>query len=89
MLLGMVEIVLLLLALIVLLLLVRGLSLSVKLVWNGLLGAIGLYLYNFLALSVGFKTIAISIINVLIVGFFGIPGLIALIVWQFLSQGSI
>ena len=83
---GMLEIILLCLALLALFLLVKFLSLSMKLVWNGVLGAIGLYLYNMLAAAIGLKAIGFSIINVLLIGFFGIPGLVALIIWQFVSK---
>lgn len=83
---GMLEIILLCLALLVLFLLVKFLSLSMKLVWNGVLGTIGLYLYNMLATAIGLKIIGFSIINVLLIGFFGVPGLVALIIWQFISK---
>lgn len=86
---GIVEITLFCIALLALFLVVKCLSLSAKLVLNGIFGAIGLYLYNLMVVGIGFKAIPISIINVLIVGFFGIPGLIALIIWQFLSKGNI
>lgn len=86
---GVVEITLLCLALLALFLLTKCLSLSVKLIWNGILGAIGLYLYNVLVVTIGIKIIPFSIINVLIVGLFGVPGLIALIIWQFIAKGAI
>ena len=85
---GIVEIGLFCLALLALFLIVKCLSLSAKLVLNGILGAIGLYLYNWLVAGIGLKMIPISIINILIVGFFGIPGLIALIIWQFIAKGN-
>lgn len=83
---GIVEITLFAIALLLLFLLIKCLSLSVKLLWNGIFGAIGLYLYNLLVVALGFKAIAISIVNVLIVGIFGIPGLIALIIWQCIAK---
>lgn len=85
----MLEIVMLGIVIIILFFLVKFLSLSMKLVWNAIIGSIGLYLYNLLAITIGLKTIGFSIINVLLVGFFGIPGLVALIIWQFISKGNI
>ena len=67
-----------LIAVVILILVVKLLSLPIKLIYNAILGGIGLWLFNFLAAFVHFQ-VSITIINSLIVGFFGVPGLVAVI----------
>jgi len=49
-----------------------------KLVYNGLLGALGILLVNFIGGLVGFH-LAFNVITAFVVGILGIPGLILLI----------
>ena len=65
-----------LIAVVILILVVKLLSLPIKLIYNAILGGIGLWLFNFVAAFVHFQ-VSITIINSLIVGFFGVPGLVA------------
>nr|WP_019878346.1 pro-sigmaK processing inhibitor BofA family protein [Succinispira mobilis] len=67
-----------LIAVVILILVVKLLSLPIKLIYNAILGGIGLWLFNFVAAFVHFQ-VSITIINSLIVGFFGVPGLVAVI----------
>lgn len=67
-----------LIAVAILILVVKLLSLPIKLIYNAILGGIGLWLFNFVAAFVHFQ-VSITIINSLIVGFFGVPGLVAVI----------
>lgn len=67
-----------LIAVVILYVIVKLLSLPIKLIYNALLGGIGLWLFNFVAAFINFQ-ISITVINSLIVGFFGIPGLVAVI----------
>lgn len=59
-------------------LLVLPIKLIVKLVVNGVLGAIGLFLVNIIGSYFGL-TIGINPITALVAGFLGIPGVILLI----------
>ena len=61
---------------------VKLLSLPFKLVWNGIVGAIILWLANLLGGALFNVTIHITIIKALIAGFFGIPGAAAVILWD-------
>ena len=67
-----------LIAVVILILVVKLLSLPIKLIYNAILGGIGLWLFNFVAAFVHFQ-VSITIINSLIVGFFGVTGLVAVI----------
>ncbi len=53
------------------------LSLPLWLIKNSIVGAVMLWLFNLL----GIFTLKITFIHCLIVGVFGIPGLIALVIW--------
>ncbi len=52
-------------------------ELPFKIIWNSIIGAVILYLVNL----TGLITIKITFIHALIVGVFGVPGLIALAVY--------
>ena len=67
---------------IILVIIVKLLSLPFKLVWNGIIGAIMLWLANLLGGAVFGVTIKITIIKALIAGFFGIPGAAAVMLWD-------
>ena len=66
---------------IILYVIVKLLALPFKLVWNGVIGAIMLWLANLLGGALFGVTIKITIIKALIAGFFGIPGAAAVILW--------
>ena len=52
-------------------------ELPFKIIWNSIIGAVILYLVNF----TGLIMIKITFIHALIVGVFGVPGLIALAIY--------
>lgn len=64
-----------------LLLLVKLLSMPFKLVWNGIIGALLLWLVNFAGSFVGF-TLEITVFKALVAGFFGIPGALAVVLFE-------
>ncbi len=53
----------------------------IKLIFNGILGGITLFLFNFIGKFFGLG-IAINPLNAIIVGFLGVPGVILLLVLQ-------
>lgn len=64
---------------------VKILSMPFKLVWNGLLGALCLWLVNMAGVFFDFH-IKITIAKALIAGFFGIPGTLAVILFEFFGK---
>jgi len=64
-------------AVVILFIVIKLLSLPIKLLWNGIIGAIILWVVNLF--GVGIK---ITVIKALIAGFFGIPGAAAVIIWD-------
>lgn len=75
----------LLIALVILLVIILFFKLSFKLLWNAILGAVVLWLVNFLGAFVGFA-LHINIWKALIVGFFGIPGAVAVILFEIFGK---
>ena len=67
---------------VILYVIVKLLSLPFKLVWNGVIGAIMLWMANLLGGALFGVTVKITIIKALIAGFFGIPGAAAVILWD-------
>ena len=63
---------------VILYIIVKLLALPFKLVWNGIIGAVMLWLANLLGGALFNVTIHITIIKALIAGFFGIPGAAAI-----------
>ncbi|AJA46177.1 sigma-K factor processing regulatory protein BofA [Clostridium pasteurianum DSM 525 = ATCC 6013] len=59
------------------------LKILLKLIINGVLGTILLFIVNLVGSSFGF-TIGINIVTALIAGFFGIPGVIFLLIFKFI-----
>lgn len=59
------------------------LKILIKLVINGIVGTLLLFLLNLIGANFGF-TIGINFITALIAGFFGIPGVIFLLVFKFI-----
>ena len=70
---------------VLLLIIVKLLSMPFKLVWNGICGAILLWLVNVLGAFVGFG-LKITILKALIAGFFGIPGALAVILFELFAK---
>lgn len=75
------ELIYLIFAVAILYLVVRFFSLPFKILCNGLIGAISLWLLNLVGNLLGF-TIEITIFSSLVAGFFGVPGVIFLIFLQ-------
>ncbi len=71
----------LLIGVLLLFIIVKVLSMPFKLVWNGLLGALTLWLVNLAGSFMGFG-LKITIVKALIAGFFGIPGAVAVILFE-------
>ena len=65
------------------LLLVIPIRLVIKLLVNGIIGGVILFLFNLVGSIFGF-TIAINPLNAIIVGFLGVPGVILILVLQVL-----
>ena len=70
---------------VLLLVIVKLLSMPFKLVWNGFCGAILLWMVNVLGAFVGFG-LKITILKALIAGFFGIPGALAVILFELFAK---
>ena len=68
-----------------LIIVVKCFSLPFKLIWNGVYGAVILWLINLIGGFVGFG-LKITVIKALIAGFFGIPGVVAIIVWELFAK---
>lgn len=62
-------------------LLVVPIKMLIKLVWNGILGGILLFIVNLIGNFIGIS-LAINPITALIAGFLGIPGVILLLILQ-------
>ena len=67
--------------LILILFVVQLFELPFQLVWNGLVGAAMLWLINLVGGLVGFG-LKITVIKALIAGFFGIPGALAIVLFE-------
>ena len=74
-----------LVGIVLLLIVVKLLSMPFKLVWNGICGAILLWLVNIVGSFVGFG-LKITVFKALIAGFFGIPGALAVILFELFSK---
>lgn len=70
---------------VLLLIIVKLLSMPFKLVWNGLCGAVLLWVVNLIGALIGFG-LKITVIKALIAGFFGIPGAIAVVLYELVSK---
>ena len=71
-------------AIAVLLLVVKLFALPFKLVWNGIIGGIMLWLINLVGAVFSFH-INITVVTALIAGVFGVPGVIAIALWKMFS----
>lgn len=71
-------------ALVVLFLVIKFFSLSLSLLWNGIVGGITLWVVNLLGAVLAFH-INITVVSALIAGFFGVPGVVVLILWEILK----
>lgn len=68
-----------------LLVIVKLLSMPFKLVWNGLCGALLLWFINLVGSLAGFA-MKITVIKALIAGFFGVPGALAVVLYELLVK---
>ena len=68
-------------ALVVVFFVINMFSLSLKLLWNGICGVILLWLFNLVGGIFG-VTIPIHFISALVAGFFGVPGVIVMLLMQ-------
>lgn len=68
-----------------LLVIVKLLSMPFKLVWNGFCGAVLLWVVNLIGALVGFG-LKITVVKALIAGFFGVPGAIAVVLYELVSK---
>ncbi|MGI6263246.1 MAG: pro-sigmaK processing inhibitor BofA family protein [Succiniclasticum sp.] len=75
----------LLCAIVVLWIVVHLLALPFRLVWNGIIGAIMLWLFNFVG-SLFHIGVHITVLKALIAGFFGIPGAVVVILWELFAK---
>lgn len=75
----------LLVGVLLLLVIVKLFSMPFKLVWNGICGAVLLWLINLVGSFVGFG-LKITIAKALIAGFFGIPGALAVVLYEIFAQ---
>lgn len=71
-------------ALVVLFIIINFFSLSLKLLWNGVCGMVLLWIFNMLG-SVFGVTVHINFVSCLVAGFFGIPGVIVMLLYQLLT----
>ncbi|MDD3396380.1 MAG: pro-sigmaK processing inhibitor BofA family protein [Acidaminococcaceae bacterium] len=71
-------------AFVVLFLVVKFFSLSFSLVWNGLVGVVMLWLLNMVGGLIGIH-LEISVITALIAGFFGIPGIVVMLIYNLIK----
>lgn len=67
------------------LIIVKLFSLPIKLVYNGIIGAVMLWLINLLGSLVGFH-MKITVTKALIAGFFGIPGAAAVVLFEIFGK---
>lgn len=71
----------LLLVLLLIVAVVKLFELPLKLIWNGLIGAATLFVVNLVGSLVGF-TMKITLWKALVAGFLGIPGTLAVIIYE-------
>lgn len=67
---------------VVLFLLLKILPLPFYLLYNGIIGAVFLWLLNIFGPIIGIS-LPITIINALIAGIFGVPGILFLLLWHY------
>lgn len=63
--------------------LIMPLKIVIKLVYNGLIGGVVLLLINFIGGHVGLH-IALNPVTALVVGFLGVPGVVMLLILQYI-----
>lgn len=73
------------LGVIILLIVVKLLSLPFKLVWNGITGAVMLWVVNLIGGFLGFS-MKITIVKALLAGIFGIPGALAVVAFELFAK---
>jgi inhibitor of the pro-sigma K processing machinery len=68
--------------------LVIPLKIVLKLIYNGLIGGLVLWLVNLIGSPIGY-TLPITVWTALLVGFLGLPGVASLIVYYFFLVGKV
>ena len=53
---------------------------TMKLIYNGVLGGVGLWVVNAVGAFVG-VTAPITVVTALVAGFFGLPGVVGIFIW--------
>lgn len=79
------EFVPMLVGVLLILVVVKLFSLPLKLIWNGICGAAFLWLINLLGSFIGFQ-MKITVLKALIAGFFGIPGAVAVVLFEIFAK---
>ena len=82
---GLGGIALIVVAVIILALLVLLFGLPIKILYNCIVGAIILWIFNLIGGLIGF-TVPINVVSALIAGFFGIPGAAVVILWNLFAR---
>ena len=77
------ELIPIIIAIVILFFVVKFFSLSFKLLYNGILGAFALWFLNLFG-SFFNVSLEITVVNALIAGFFGLPGVIFLLAYKYL-----
>lgn len=75
----------LLVGVLLLIVVVKLFAMPFKLVWNGICGAVLLWLVNLVGSFVGFG-LEITVIKALIAGFFGVPGAVAVVLFELFGK---
>lgn len=65
--------------------LIKALSMPFKLIWNGICGAVMLWIINLIGASAGFG-LKITVAKALIAGFFGVPGALAVVLYEIFGK---
>lgn len=66
-------------------LLIKALSMPFRLIWNGICGAVMLWIINLVGAAAGFS-LKITVAKALIAGFFGIPGALAVVLYEIFGK---
>lgn len=60
-----------------------------KILWRAIQGGCFIGLYNLITIYLGIKPLAISIVNLLFAFVFGIKGVLAVLIWEFLIKNMV
>lgn len=65
--------------------LIKALSMPFRLIWNGICGAVMLWIINLIGASAGFG-LKITVAKALVAGFFGVPGALAVVLYEIFGK---